>query len=68
MKSKIIRNAAKCRLCGDIIETKKLYENPTCSCGEISISGGLHYIERCASNRWSNIIDLSEYEEYLFEA
>ena len=63
MNSKIIRNAARCRLCGDVIESKKLYENQTCRCGEISISGGLNYIGRCASTRWSNIIDLSEYEE-----
>ena len=27
MKNKIMRNAAKCRLCGDILESKKMYEN-----------------------------------------
>lgn len=59
----IIRNAAKCRLCGDVIESRRLYDNQTCSCGEISVEGGKNYIGRFASTNWCNIIDLSEYEK-----
>lgn len=60
---RIIRNAAKCRLCGDVIESKRLYDNQTCQCGEISVEGGTNYIGRFASTDWKNIVDLSEYEE-----
>ena len=63
INSKIIKNAAQCRLCGDII----VYDNPermeTCKCGEISVSGGFNFIARWASTTWNNIIDLSEYED-----
>lgn len=63
MNTKIIRNAAKCRLCGDIIESNNSDRIETCQCGEISVSGGFNFIARWASTTWNNIVDLSEYEE-----
>lgn len=63
LNSRIVRNVAKCRLCGDVIESHGIYDNQTCSCGEISVEGGENYIGRFASTNWYNIIDLSEYEE-----
>ena len=63
MSEKIIKNVAKCRLCGEVIESKRLYDVQTCRCGEISVEGGKNYIGRFASTNWHNIIDLSEYEE-----
>jgi hypothetical protein len=35
-----MRNRAKCRLCGDILESFTQLDVVTCSCGEISIAGG----------------------------
>ena len=63
MRKKIIRNAAQCRLCGDVIESQKLVDFQTCKCGEISVDGGYNFIACWASTNWNDIIDLSEYTE-----
>lgn len=41
--SKMIVNAAKCMGCGDIIESKHHHDFRTCSCGSLSVDGGLEY-------------------------
>lgn len=38
-----MRNRAKCKLCGDIIESTHKHDFVTCSCGEISVDGGDQY-------------------------
>lgn len=38
-----MRNRAKCKLCGDVIESKQRHDYITCSCGEITIDGGKEY-------------------------
>ena len=62
MKSTVlIKNAIKCKKCGDIIESKYNNNFVTCSCGACSVDGGLDYLRRCG-----NLVDwedLSEYEE-----
>ena len=62
MKSTVlIKNAIKCKKCGDIIESKYTHNFVTCSCGAYSVDGGLDYLRRCG-----NLVDwedLSEYEE-----
>jgi hypothetical protein len=35
-----VKNRAKCRLCGDILESFHRFDEVFCNCGEISISGG----------------------------
>jgi c-di-AMP phosphodiesterase-like protein len=35
-----MRNRAKCRLCGDILESFHEHDRVECGCGEITISGG----------------------------
>ena len=62
MKAKlIIKNAIKCKKCGDIIESKYTHNFVTCSCGACSVDGGLDYLRRCGNlNDWE---DLSEYKE-----
>ncbi len=57
---KIIRNMARCRLCGDVIESKTVHEHPRCSCGAITVDGGHEYLAR--TGNWDNIEDLSEVE------
>ena len=39
-------NAAKCNNCGDIIESKHVHDFITCSCGQLSVDGGLEYAKR----------------------
>jgi len=41
-----IRNRAKCKLCGDIIESKYRHDFVTCKCGAISVDGGQDYFRR----------------------
>lgn len=54
----IIRNSARCRLCGDEIESKHRHDFVTCKCGEISVDGGRDYFKRSARDL-NNIIDTS---------
>lgn len=43
---KIICNKAKCKKCGDIIESKHIHNYVRCSCGSISVDGGRAYLKR----------------------
>lgn len=56
---KILRNRARCRKCGSILESRARHDRQTCSCGAISIDGGLEYLRRCAQDL-NDIEDLSE--------
>lgn len=40
----IIRNAAQCAKCGDIIESTYQHDFVSCSCGAIFVDGGREYI------------------------
>jgi hypothetical protein len=63
----VIRNRAQCRLCGDVIESAHRHDFVSCSCGEISVDGGTAYLRRAARD-FSNLIDLSETEEEIYES
>ena len=60
MNRKIIENRAQCKLCQDIIESKKTNDLKRCSCGSIAVDGGLDYIKRLGN--LDNIIELTKYE------
>lgn len=59
--SKIVRNVIKCKLCGDIIESKSVHDFVTCSCGAVSVDGGHNYLRRCGNR--DDYEDLSECEK-----
>jgi hypothetical protein len=40
------RNIAKCRKCGDVIESKHRHDMVWCKCGAIAVDGGRDYIKR----------------------
>ena len=61
-KIAVIRNRAKCKLCGDIIESKSRHDWVECNCGEIFVDGGLDYFRAGAKN-FENFISLSEMRE-----
>ena len=61
--NQITRNAAQCLACSDIIESKHQHDYITCSCGEISVDGGLAYKRRCAKD-FVNLKELSESRKY----
>ena len=55
----IIVNKAKCRKCGEIIESKYRHDFVTCKCGTIAIDGGKDYLKRSAKD-FNDIIELSK--------
>jgi len=59
---KIIVNAIKCKLCGEIIESTDRHQYVTCKCGACSVDGGLDYLRRSYKSK-DCFIDLSVVEE-----
>ncbi|MBR1603549.1 MAG: DUF1653 domain-containing protein [Synergistaceae bacterium] len=57
----IITNKAKCNICGDIIESRHRHDFKTCSCGNVSVDGGLDYLRRCYKKDQDSYTELSEY-------
>ena len=56
----IIRNAVRCKICGEVIESKSTHDFVTCSCGNVSVDGGHDYIRRCYQEE-DKYEELSEY-------
>ncbi len=48
---KIIKNAIRCNLCGDEIESKSVHDFVTCSCKACSVDGGHEYLRRVAPSK-----------------
>ena len=44
---KIIKNAIRCNICGDVIESKHRHDYVECSCGACAVDGGHDYLRRC---------------------
>lgn len=61
---KLIKNQAKCLKCGDIIVSKHRHDFVTCSCGNVSVDGGLDYCRR-NFKEMDTWIDISIWEEDL---
>ena len=57
----IIRNAIKCRKCGEVIESVSPHDFKTCSCGTCAVDGGHDYLRRSAPSL-DDFIDLSVVE------
>ena len=55
-------NKAKCRRCGDIIESKSVHDYVICKCGAIAVDGGKEYLRRSAKDL-NDIIEMSEETE-----
>lgn len=54
------RNICRCKICGDIIESKSVHDYVTCSCGACSTDGGLDYIIRSYDPKYGSIDDIIE--------
>ena len=58
--NKITVNKIRCKKCGDIIESKSIYDFRSCKCGSVAVDGGHNYLRRVGNlEDWE---DLSEYE------
>jgi hypothetical protein len=59
-RERLLRNAAECKRCGDVIESRSVHDFVACKCGEIFVDGGLSYLRRGARDI-NNIIDRCEW-------
>ena len=59
---RIIENSAKCLKCGDKIVSKHRHDYVTCSCGNVSVDGGLDYCRR-SFKEMDTWIDTSIWED-----
>lgn len=60
---KIIKNAIRCKHCGDVIESKHVHDFKFCKCGAVAVDGGLDYCKRSFKNSPDDFEELSEFEE-----
>lgn len=47
----LTRNASKCDICGSDIESKHRHDRASCTCGNVSVDGGLSYVRRVFCTR-----------------
>ena len=59
--TKLIKNAAECPQCHDVIESTHRHDFKSCRCGGISVDGGLEYVRRLFRDELP--IDRCEYRE-----
>lgn len=63
---KLVRNAIRCKHCGDIVESKSVHDFEQCSCGACFTDGGLEYLHRgFKSSPDDDYEELDEYEDVL---
>ena len=61
---KILKNAIKCKHCGDVIESKTHYDFVWCSCKSCFVDGGHDYLRRgFKTSPEEDYEELSETEE-----
>ena len=60
----ITKNQAMCNNCGQVISSEHQHDFVTCSCGKLSVDGGLHSIRRCFEDRdeWSEMSEFGDEE------
>ena len=54
----VIKNAIKCKKCGEVIESVSLHDFKICPCGACAVDGGHEYLRRSAPSL-DAFIDLS---------
>ena len=54
-----MRNRAKCKLCGNIIESLHPHDWQQCKCGEIFVDGG-EDCHRCGARDWNNFLRVDD--------
>lgn len=60
---RIIRNAIRCKKCGDIIESKTVHDFKFCSCGSCAVDGGRDYLRRCGNREdWEELSEVEKLE------
>lgn len=52
---KLIRNAARCTSCGDLIVSNYRHDFRACSCGAVVVDGGLDYVRVVFSGEYTDL-------------
>ena len=61
---RIIRNAIRCKKCGDNIESKTVHDFWVCSCRACAVDGGHDYFRRCGNlEDWEELSKAERVEE-----
>jgi len=65
MSKRLLRNAVRCRRCDDIIESTNTHDLQRCTCGSVSVDGGLDYAKRTWIGESPEEVyeELSEYDD-----
>lgn len=59
----IIKNAIRCKKCGDVIESKTVHDFKFCSCGSCAVDGGHDYLRRCGNREdWEELSEAEKVE------
>lgn len=61
MPRRIIRNAAQCLRCGDVVESLDRQQLTECRCGAVAVDGGYEYLRRLG--RREDRLELSVWAE-----
>ena len=64
---KIIRNRIRCKLCGDILESKTTHDFKECSCGACFTDGGHRYIRQGWDPEKGSFDDVVEQQHIVVE-
>lgn len=56
----ILRNAIRCNLCGNVIESEYRHDMRWCECGAVAVDGGHSYLKRSFVNSPKDYTELSE--------
>lgn len=52
----IKKNAIRCKICGDVIESKSVHDFKFCSCGACAVDGGREYLRRVGDlDKWEDL-------------
>ena len=61
---RIIKNAIRCKKCGDVIESKTVHDFKFCSCGSCAVDGGHDYLRRCGNREdWEELSKAEKVED-----
>lgn len=56
----ILRNAIRCNLCGNVIESEYRHDMRWCECGAVAVDGGHSYLKRSFVHSPNDFTELSE--------
>ena len=55
---RIMKNAIRCKKCGDVIESYSVHDFKFCSCQSCAVDGGHDYLRRCGNREdWEELSD-----------